>query len=307
MKKLIFYTLALSSILIGCGKSSSKEPFSKKLAITFSYTDLTGNYVNQSTSNAFSVESGKSVTVNIGIGGEEGFGSQLVKDAVQSLEITTVTPRGTTTCTAIPRAMLIGATNWGIPIRETITVTYTLTSPSGETSVQGPFTITAVDNQLTFSGESEFFNTSFFTMSYGNLATPYAYYSQFSYDNNDPLEVKYPVLGAATINAKKCLVIPSKFTQFNVAPNIVSQYNCGWNATKIMPYTGTMDLSENVLSNTYTYADLNALSVTSSQDTLSVTPGAKFVFETPEGKKGLGKFFITQPTNNVRFVFQCQK
>lgn len=308
MRKIFFYLTILLSVAIGsCGKPSDEEPFSKKLEITFDYTDLSGNYVNQSTASAFSVESGKFVSANIGIGGQDGFGSKTVQESVQKLEITTVTPRGTSTCTFIPHSMLGSGTNWAIPIRETVTLTFTLTSPSGETSVQGPYTITAVDNQQVFSNGGGCFNNTFFVMSYGNLATPHLYYGQYAYDNNQPLEVKYPILGGTTINSKKYLVIPTKFSQFNIAPNIVSLYNCGWNATKIMPYTGTMDLSEDILLNTYTYSDLNALSVTASQDTIPVVPGGKFVFETPEGKKGLGKFLATQPTNDINFVFQCQK
>lgn len=306
MKKIIcclcfFYLICLTA----CQKGN--EPFSKKLAVDFSYITANGDTVNHGKASSFSVASGNYITAFINIGGEERFGDNTVVQVVEKFEITTVNSRGTSTCILIPRAMLAYGRNWRFPIRENMTLTFTITSESGETATQGPFTITAVNNQLVFSDTASCFGNSFFALSTGNPTAPYSYYSQYNYDNNAALEVKYPLLGGDTIGTDKFLVIPSKFSYFGIAPNIVSQYTCGWNATKIMPYTGSMDLNENPSLNTYNYADLNALSVSTSQDSLLVSPGAKFVFETPEGKKGLGKFLMVQPSDNIGFVFQCQR
>lgn len=284
-----------------------KEPFSKKLAIDFSYISSTGDTVNHSKNTNFSVKSGQSITTYINIGGDERFGANTPIQVIEKFEITTSTARGTSTCIFIPRANLTYGRTWRFPIRENITLTFTMTSESGETATQGPFTINAVNDNTVFSDTASCFENTFFALSTGNTTAPYSYYSQYSYDNNAALEVKYPLLGAKTIGTDKFLVIPSQFSYFGIAPNVVSQYTCGWNATKIMPYTGSLDLNENPALNTYNYLDLSALSVPNPQDSLLVSPGAKFVFETPEGKKGLAKFLMLQTTDNVRFVFQCQK
>lgn len=290
--------------LISCDKTSNEEGFDKKLKIEVGYWNTSGTRINQSTDLAISAKSGTNLTFYYSIGGEEGFRNKTVAEMVQSFHLVTTNSRGTDTCTFVPDTLVIGSYSVSIPVRESASYSFILTSTAGEKAVVGPIAITAVNTQEVYMDIVTCSATNLFAPGNPNLASPYIYNS----NTIDQFYPGYPVFAAVESGGQTYLVSPTRFQDYGVATSYLAQYECGYRATRFMPYTGSLTLDDFTLSNnTHTYSDLNGLTLTNPQETLQVVAGERFIFETAEGRKGIGKFSSNQSAGGTSFVFEFQK
>ena len=303
MKKLLLLPF-LGLALFSC-KQEEEEPFSEKLSIAMNYEDASGTWIYQSEATEITVRSGSYLDLSYGIGGEDGFGSSSITDIVQSFEYTVEDANGTNTCTLLDLADASNAANLAYPIRGDVKLTFTITSKDGETAVKGPFTITTSSKKEVINDGAGPSLDNFFVPIGPNVS----YRPNYNKQSYVGLFINsYPILSYGSKDGKDYLISPSELGNYTPASEFYTANSCGWRTVKLMPYTGSLDLDElNYGTEVYGYDALDSITITNPVSAIEVVPGEKFLFETAEGLKGIGKFSSSQTAGVAAFVFECQR
>lgn len=314
MKHLIpFTSILLIALTISC-KKKDEEPFSDKFKVELTFKnwfDDPSTVLNYSGA-SITVASGTTVYVNTSFGGEEGTGEGI---ELASLEVTRTTASGTTTCLFTDKDN-VNYSGLSEPIFENTTYTFKLTSASGEVATQGPFVVNVANDQqvLTFQENLNAYSDTykrFFSTSYSDNV------SDNIYDLNGTVNVLTKNVNLRHIdfaltkdaNNNLFLTSPTQFETLNMLPEY-SAYSCNYRRTIFQAYTGPIDFSS-VISifseNTLTFANLsNDLTITGTSESIPVVNGGHFMFQTAEGKKGIGHFknVVAGASTDLIIVFQ---
>jgi hypothetical protein len=314
MKHLIpFTSILLIALTISC-KKKDEEPFSEKFKVELTFKnwfDDPSTVLNYS-GTSMTVASGTTVYVNTSFGGEEGTGEGI---ELASLEVTRTTASGTTTCLFTDKDN-VNYSGLSEPIFENTTYTFKLTSASGEVATQGPFVVNVANDQqvLTFQDNLNAYSDTykrFFSTSYSDNVTDNIY------DLNGTVNVLTKNVNLRHIdfaltkdaNNNLFLTSPTQFETLGMLPDY-SAYSCNYRRTIFQTYTGTIDFSSvnSIFSeNTLTFANLsNDLTITGTSESIPVVNGGHFMFQTAEGKKGIGHFknVVAGASTDLIIVFQ---
>lgn len=287
--------LALFAVVVSCEKEE-EEPFSDKFEVTITYKnwfDDGGANVTNYTA-GMTVPTGTQLAINTNFGGEQGTGEGI---ELSTLEVTRETQSGTTTClfTDVKNSNYSGLVE---PIYENTTYTFTLTSAAGEVATQGPFEIKVANDEkiLTFQDRFNAYSSTyrrFFSSTFGATVSTQIYDLDgiFTIDHDNFRFIDFGV--TADANGNLFVSSPSKFESLGMNTDL-SDYNCNYRKTVFQPYTGSIDFSGVVSifdENTLTYADLETeIVLTTPSESIEIVDGGHFMFETAEGKKGIGMF-----------------
>lgn len=308
MKKKMFVAAFASTLfLTNACKKKEEEPFSDKFKVTMEWKNLFDNIDNTAVGNSVTVPSGSNVVFLMNTGGEEGFGEV----ELASIDVVRETASGSETCVFLAEDAL-SLVNVLEPVYENTKYTFTLKAKDGSTATQGPFDVTvsndskviALNTGLNVYSEStkRFFSTTFRTVS-----TVHDYDVALQKVGFNPRFIEFGLTKDASNNLY--LTSSSLFSSLNVLPEF-SAYNCGYRKCKFQVYTGDIDFS-NVVSmldeNVLTFDSLETkLNITSTDEKILVQQGTHFMFETEEGKKGIGYFnsVVAGTSAEFRMVYQ---
>ncbi len=311
LNSVLSLTLA-GTLFVSCKKKDSDQPGGTKLQVGTSYTK-NGNYLHNSEETSVTVNSGDRISFEINVSSKNESGKWSLKEQVASIELTRENALGTQTGILIPIDILESGQSYPEPVTIDTKYTFVLTTKSGEKERVGPIEVKAVNTNTIISNQSIVVtetNTAFQSNNFVAPLTPQSNLTGLTYYTtatpnrifNPKFALCFPYYNVSS--GKTLLVSASELSAKNAFANLTASYQ---NFVKVDLKLLNNSVLENAFnSNAISYASIDTLSFQNSFTEVEAALNKLFIFKTPEGKKGIGKFTSVQ-SNKLELLIACQK